>query len=120
MVYYIRRTWLLFILVISLVVLALFLGSCRRSKVSFVSRRASLSATPDTQIVPFGLDVFLLINQSGSMFGRKGTDPDGLRIDACRYFARNIAFKVARKSHHRVELQFCQQPSGKGPTSKDE
>lgn len=87
-----------------MVLLVLFLGSCRRSRVSFVSRRAPLSAVPDIQRVPFGLDVFLLIDQSGSMFGPKGTDPKGLRISATQYFARNIAFKVAQKSPHRVGI----------------
>jgi len=40
-----------------------------------------------------GLDIFLLIDESGSMHGQKGTDTAGLRFSASRYLIQNLLVK---------------------------
>ncbi len=40
-----------------------------------------------------GMDVFLLIDQSGSMIGEKGTDPTGIRYDASKYLIQSLFVK---------------------------
>ncbi|MDR3666062.1 MAG: VWA domain-containing protein [Ignavibacteriaceae bacterium] len=40
-----------------------------------------------------GLDIFLLIDQSGSMIGNNGTDQNGIRYDASRYLVQSLFVK---------------------------
>jgi uncharacterized protein with von Willebrand factor type A (vWA) domain len=42
-----------------------------------------------------GIDLYLLIDESGSMFGKKGTDQAGLRYEAGKYLAQNLLVKEA-------------------------
>lgn len=67
----------------------------------FVARKAteSLSLLPGEKGV--ALDLFILLDQSGSM---KPTDPQGLRIEASRYLIRNLAQRSEGESKHRLGL----------------
>lgn len=42
-----------------------------------------------------GIDLYLLIDDSGSMFGPRGTDPKGLRFEASKYLVQNLLVKKA-------------------------
>lgn len=50
------------------------------------------------------IDVVLLLDQSGSMNGPKGTDPQGLRADAARYLIANVSEKSAEDQPNRVAV----------------
>lgn len=52
-----------------------------------------------------GVDLFLVIDESGSMVGEKGTDPQGLRYEASKYLLQNLLVKKAdRRFPHRISL----------------
>ena len=52
-----------------------------------------------------GIDLFLLIDESGSMYGAQGTDPDGLRYEAGKYLLQNLLVKKADpRFPHRISL----------------
>ena len=51
------------------------------------------------------IDIFLLIDQSGSMSGIPGvpaTDPTGLRAEAAKYFVNNLSTKSDKKNPNRI------------------
>jgi hypothetical protein len=50
------------------------------------------------------VDVVLLLDQSGSMNGPNGTDPQGLRADAARYLIANVSEKSAEDQPNRVAV----------------
>lgn len=67
----------------------------------FIARKAteSLALLPMEKGVV--LDLFILLDQSGSM---KTTDPQGLRIEASRYLIRNLAQRSEGELKHRLGL----------------
>ncbi len=48
------------------------------------------------------VDVLLLMDQSGSLKGPRGTDPAGIRIEAAKYAVSSIAAKSSAESPNRV------------------
>ncbi len=63
-----------------------------------------------------GIDLFLLIDESGSMVGQKGTDNAGIRYDASKYLLQSIFVKTADKDYpNRVSIiQFSDNAHGTG------
>ncbi|MEN6347739.1 MAG: vWA domain-containing protein [Armatimonadia bacterium] len=50
------------------------------------------------------VDVALLLDQSGSMNGPQGTDPQGVRVEAARYLIANISEKSAEDQPNRIAV----------------
>jgi len=63
-----------------------------------------------------GIDLFLLIDESGSMVGPKGTDNTGIRYDASKYLLQSVFVKNADKDYpNRVSIiQFSDNAQGTG------
>ncbi|MBD3181102.1 VWA domain-containing protein [Candidatus Poribacteria bacterium] len=93
---------------IAIVIILFAIISCnKRSEVSYTIRKAeeSLSLIPESS--GFGVDILLLLDQSGSMNGYPGhpaTDPDGLRIDASKYLLNNVAQKSSKDLRHKIGI----------------
>ncbi|MBW2135839.1 MAG: VWA domain-containing protein, partial [Deltaproteobacteria bacterium] len=52
-----------------------------------------------------GLDVYLLLDESGSMIGRRGSDPEGVRYEAGKYLLQNLLVKRSPpEGPHRVAI----------------
>lgn len=50
------------------------------------------------------VDVVLLLDQSGSMRGPQGTDPQGIRVEAAKYLVASISEKSAEDAPNRVAI----------------
>ena len=93
------------------VLLSIFLllnTSCsRKAKETYTTRKAKESLSLVAAEVGFAADIFLLLDQSGSMKGYTGhpaTDPEGLRVQASKYLIRNIAQKSTGELSHRIGI----------------
>jgi uncharacterized protein YegL len=54
---------------------------------------------------PPGMDLFLLMDESGSMYGEGGTDPQQLRYEAAKYLVQNLPVKEADAAQpHRLAI----------------
>lgn len=52
-----------------------------------------------------GMDLVLLLDESGSMYGERGTDPQGLRYEAGKYLVQNLLVKEADPDFpHRISI----------------
>ena len=81
--------------------------SCSRREETYTTRKAKDSLSLAAEETGFAADVFLLLDQSGSMNGypgRPATDPEGLRIQASKYLIRNIAQKSTGELSHRIGI----------------
>lgn len=97
-------------LIVLFILIQMALFGCKgvigRKEAEFISRRAETSISLLPQAAR-PVDVFLLLDQSGSMSGYRNvppTDPNGLRVEASRYFVRNIALKSDPKVPNRVGI----------------
>jgi len=93
----------------SILSILLFLNiSCaKKEKETYTTRKAEESLALIPEEVSFGADIFLLLDQSGSMKGYPGspaTDPEGLRVQASKYLIRNIAQKATKELPHRMGI----------------
>ena len=79
--------------------------SCSKKEETYTTRKAKDSLSLSAEQAGFAADIFLLLDQSGSMNGYQGhpaTDPGGLRVQASKYLIRNIAQKATRELSHRI------------------
>jgi Mg-chelatase subunit ChlD len=67
----------------------------------YVARRATESLSLRSGEKGVALNLFILLDQSGSM---KTTDPQGHRIEASRYLIRNLAQRSDQDAKHRLGL----------------
>ena len=88
--------------------LSIFLAlniSCSRKEETYTTRKAKDSLSLAAEEAGFAADIFLLLDQSGSMNGYPGhpaTDPEGLRVQASKYLIRNIAQKATKELHYQL------------------
>jgi len=76
--------------------------SCSRQP---VSREANVTISIHKEKKIKGIDLFLLIDESGSMYGQEGTDPTGLRYEASKYLIQNLLVKRSNpKAPHRISV----------------
>ena len=81
--------------------------SCSKKEETYTTRKAKDSLSLAAEEAGFAADIFLLLDQSGSMNGYRGhpaTDPDGLRVQASKYLIRNIAQKATSELPHRIGI----------------
>ncbi len=79
-------------------------GACAQPQ-SISVRNAEELITLKRGTLTKGVDLFLLIDESGSMYGEKGTDPQGLRYEAGKYLVQNLLVKEADPAFpHRIAL----------------
>jgi uncharacterized protein YegL len=90
------------------IVLLIFCISCSDKGIkTFTARKASETLSLASEERVFAVDVFLLLDQSGSMNGSPGhsaTDPQGLRVNASEYLIRNIASNSDESSPNRIGI----------------
>lgn len=78
--------------------------SCLRPR-EIPVRKAEEGITLKRKLSLKGVDLLLLIDESGSMYGEKGTDPQGLRYEAGRYLGQNLLVKEADPTFpHRISV----------------
>lgn len=81
-----------------------FSGACAKSREVQI-RKADEGISLKKEIPIEGIDLFLVMDESGSMYGEKGTDPDRLRYEAGKYLLQNLLVKKADPSFpHRISL----------------
>lgn len=94
--------------------MAINLVNCgkKRPDSARVSTQASLKLERP-QPTP-GLDVFLLIDESGSMVGPKGSDPQGVRYEAGKYLIQSLLVKRPPPTgpHRLAVVHFATQAQG--------
>jgi len=89
---------------------ALMISGCRAPEQRTSDIELRLEPPPPPQV-----DVVLLLDQSGSMFGPNGTDPNGVRAEAAKYLVANISEKSAEDAPNRVAvLDFGDKPAREG------
>jgi len=91
----------------SIFLLLLSVSCAKKEREPYTTRKARDSLALIPEEIGFGADVFLLLDQSGSMKGYPGhpaTDPEGLRIQASKYLIRNIAQKSSMELPHRIGI----------------
>jgi len=88
---------------LSIFFIPLFLFGCS-SKSLDIRKSSETIAIQKTKSID-GVDLFLLIDESGSMHGPKGTDPQGLRFSASRYLIQNLLVKKGSEKYpHRLSI----------------
>ena len=94
--------------------MAATLGNCGKKgpDPARVSPQASLKL--ERPQPPPGLDVFLLIDESGSMVGPNGSDPQGVRYEAGKYLIQSLLVKRPPPSgpHRLAVVHFATQAQG--------
>ena len=94
--------------ILILLFLLFFLSGCGLlgpSKV--IKQRTSSEEILVKSQTPLPVDLLILLDQSGSMSGAMGqaaTDPNGLRVDAVKYFINNFSTKSDQKSPNRIGI----------------
>lgn len=84
----------------------LWSGGCSRTAPPESSRLADKVSLALEKPTPTpGLDVFLLLDESGSMLGSHGSDPAGVRYEAGKYLIQNLLVKRANpETPHRLAV----------------
>ncbi len=81
----------------------ILITGCSRGQLA--SREANVTIHIDKGKAIKGIDLFLLIDESGSMYGQNGTDPTGLRYEASKYLIQNLLVKKSNpKAPHRIAV----------------
>lgn len=87
-----------------LVVCLAWLAACSRPPEMPV-RQAEEGIVLRRQLSLTGIDLLVLIDESGSMYGDRGTDPQGLRYEAGKYLVQNLLVKEAPPdAPHRIAV----------------
>ncbi|HIE29244.1 TPA: VWA domain-containing protein, partial [Candidatus Poribacteria bacterium] len=89
--------------VLPILLTVILITGCSREQPT--SREANVTIRIDKGKAIRGIDLFLLIDESGSMYGENGTDPTGLRYEASKYLIQNLLVKKSEpKAPHRIAV----------------
>lgn len=92
-----RDLWYLALASAGIVLVAMLSGCGRETPASDITLQLPQPSAPL-------VDVVLLLDQSGSMNGANGTDPNGVRVEAAKYLIANISEKSAEDAPNRIAI----------------